>query len=246
MLSKNKEKTIKSLHKKKYRKELSLYLCEWEKNLEELLLSNIKYEDLFISYNFYTKYSSLLENKKYDIIDDNVIQKISTMQTNSSWVAVIKQKPNNKLNIAWEEIVLVLDEIKDPWNLWTIIRLCDWYWIKKIICSDTTCEYYNPKVINSTMWSFLRVDLYYTDLVKYLWDNKNHKIYWALLDWENIHKVWFSKSWFIVIWNESTWISKEVQNFLTDKITIVKIWQAESLNAWVATGIILDNVFRKD
>jgi len=244
MLSKNKEKIIKSLHKKRNRANLNLFLCEWEKNLEELLKSWNDYVDIYISHSFYTKYSPLLKWKKYEIIDETQISKISTLKTNTSWLAIINKAENKVLEIDKNEIILVLDEIKDPWNLWTIIRICDWYWVKKIICSKNTCELYNPKVINSTMGSFLRVNLYYTDLVEYLWKQKNTKIYWALLNWENIHKTKFNNSWFIVIGNESKWISNEVKEIITDKITIPSFGWAESLNAWVASWIILDNVFR--
>jgi len=91
------------------------------------------------------------------------------------------------------------------------------------------------------MWSFTRVNLYYTDLKEYL-QNQNFPIYWSFMNWENIHKIIFEKSLFLVIWNESNGISKEIENLVTKKITIPRFWLAESLNAAVASAIILDNI----
>lgn len=242
MISKNKLKFIKSLHDKKNRNDEWVFLVEWEKSLVELLSSNFEILDLIISEDFYLKYRSLVAKFSFDILNSDEITHISTLKTNSYWVAVVKQKENNKI-VNNNEYILILDDIKDPGNFWTIIRIADWYWIKKIICSNNTVDFYNPKVIISTMGSFSRVEIYYTDLVEYL-QHTSLPIYWSFMEWENIHKTTFATSWFIVIWNESNGICPEIEKLITKKITILKFGQAESLNAGIATAVLLDNLKR--
>ncbi len=243
MLSKNQIKYIKSLHNKKERNEEKKFLVEWEKSLVELLNSDFLVELLVISEDFFIKNRNLVSKFKYEILKADELSKLSTLSTNSDGIAVVKQKENLELKNN-SEIILILDEIKDPWNLGTIIRIADWYGITKIIASNNTCEFYNPKVIISTMWSFIRINMYYTDLEEYFkW--VNFPIYGAFMNWENVHKTTFEKSWFLVIGNESNWISKEVEKLVTKKITIPRFGKAESLNAWVATAVILDNMKRK-
>lgn len=241
MLTKNQIKYIKSLHNKKDRNENNTFLVEGKKSLIELLNSNFELEILIISQEFYDENKKNIWNRKIEILSPNEITKLSSLQTNSDWIAVVKQKQNTQLENNWNEIILVLDDIKDPWNLWTIMRIADWYWVTKIIASKDTCEFYNTKVIISTMWSFTRVNLFYTDLKEYL-QNQSLPIYGSFINWENIHQTKLEKSWvFIIIWNESNGISQKLEKFITKKISIPKFWLAESLNAWVATGIILDN-----
>lgn len=243
MLSKNQIKYIKSLHNKKERNEEKKFLVEWKKSLIELLHSDFEIEILIISENFFVENRNLVSKYSFEILKIEEITKLSTLWTNTDWIALVKQKENSELKNNWNEIILVLDEIKDPGNLGTIIRIADWYGIKKIIASNNTCELYNPKVIISSMGSFTRIKLYYTDLEWYL-QNQDFPIYWAFMIWEDIHKTNFEKSWFILIWNESNGISKEIEKLVSKKITIPRFWEAESLNAWVATAIILDNVKR--
>ncbi len=243
MLSKNKIKFIQSLHDKKNRSEEWLFLVEWEKSIAELLNSDFEIIELYISESFENKYKDFLGDSNYYIATETDLTKASTLKTNTFWIAIVKKKQNIDLNIWENEYVLMLDDIRDPGNLWTIIRIADWYWIKKIICSNNTVEAYNPKVIISTMWSFTRVNLFYTDLKDYL-SKIDKTVYWTFLNWENVHQTKFEKSWIIIIWSESFWISREVENLVTNKITIPSFWNTESLNAWVATAIILDNLRR--
>lgn len=243
MLSKNQIKYIKSLHNKKDRNEQKVFLVEWKKSLIELLQSDFEIEILIISESFFVENRNLVSKYSFEILKIEEITKLSTLWTNTDWIALVKQKENSELKNNWNEIILVLDEIKDPGNLGTIIRIADWYGIKKIIASNNTCELYNPKVIISSMGSFTRIKLYYTDLEWYL-QNQDFPIYWAFMIWEDIHKTNFEKSCFIVIWNESNGISKEIEKLVSKKITIPRFWEAESLNAWIATAIILDNVKR--
>lgn len=245
MLTKNKKNLIKSLKNKKDRQENQMFVVEWEKWILEILDSDFEILDLFISNEFYQKNKDIFSWKNFIITEKKEIEKISNSVSNKSGIALIKAKQNKYLEKEKNEFIVVLDEINDPWNLWTIIRICDWYGIKKIIASEKTVDLTNPKVISSTMGSIKRVQVFYTDLEKFFSD-KNENIFWAFLDWENIYKTDFWINWwYIIIWNESHWIRKSLEKFITKKITIPKIWWAESLNAWVATAIILDNIFRK-
>lgn len=244
MLSKNKAKFIRALHDKKERYELKLFLVEWAKSLQELLKSTYEIEFLVVSEDFAVKNRVNLSHITHEIASEEEITKISTLQSNTDGIAVVKQKKSNDLQNSWKEIILVLDEIKDPGNLGTIIRIADWYGITKIIASKNTVEFYNPKVIISTMGSFSRVEMQYCDLNIYI-KKQTLPIYGAFMNGEDIHTI-PSPAWcFLVIGNESNGISKEIESLVTKKITIPKYGQAESLNAGIATAIILDN-FKRD
>ena len=152
-------------------------------------------------------------------------------------------KPNNAISVSDQEFVLVLDDIRDPGNLGTIIRTADWYGIHKIVASVETADFYNPKVISATMGSFTRVSIFYTDLPQYLSGIK-HRIFGAFLNGKNIHEVSFAPGGLVVIGNESRGISATLNSYITDKITIPRYGEAESLNAAIATAIICDNLRR--
>lgn len=245
MLSKNQAKFIRSLHDKKTRNEEWLFLVEWEKSLVELLNSDFLVELLVISEDFFVKHRNLVSKFKYEIEKTDEITKLSTLGTNSHGIAVVQQKENEVLENNGNEIILILDEIKDPGNLGTIIRIADWYGITKIILSQNCVEFYNPKVIISTMGSFTRVQTFYTGLEKYL-ENNSLPVYGAFMNGENVHKTNFSKNGYLIIGNESNGISENLEKYITQKITIPRIWFAESLNAWVATAVILDNIKRDE
>ena len=245
MLSKNQAKFIRSLHDKKTRNEEWLFLVEWEKSLVELLNSDFLVELLVISEDFFVKHRNLVSKYTYEIEKTDEITKLSTLGTNTHGIAVVVQKENKVLENNGNEMILILDEIKDPGNLGTIVRIADWYGITKIILSEVSVEFYNPKVIISTMGSFTRVQTFYTNLEKFL-ETNTLPVYWAFMDGENVHKMSFSKNWYLVIWNESKGIGKELEKYITKKITIPRIGWAESLNAGVATAVILDNIKRDE
>jgi len=138
-----------------------------------------------------------------------------------------------------QKLTLVLDNIQDPGNMGTIIRTADWFGVDNIICSHACADKYNPKVVQSTMGSLSRVNVYYTDLGEWLQKNTSIKIYATALDGNNISTVNNIKEAIIIIGNEGKGISEPVMQLVNEKITIPKIGEAESLNAAVATGIIL-------
>ena len=242
MFTKNQAKLIKSLQDKKNRVELGLFLVEGEKSVVEVLNSNFEIDFVLTTTEFFDKYGEKIREKakSYEIVNQFDLEKVGTFETNDSALAVVKQNKNTEPKINKNQIVLALDEIKDPGNLGTIIRIADWYGIKNIVASKETVDFYNPKVITATKGSFTRVSIFYTDLNDFLAKTKL-PVLGAFLNGENIHKTKFPTSGILLMGNESNGISKDIEKFVTEKITIPCYGKAESLNVAIATAIILDN-----
>lgn len=243
MISKEKQKYIRNLHSKKWRQSEGQFLVEGGKSVGELLQSDFYISHLYITRKFFEKYSEYLQAKEYVICEIEDIQKLSTLHTNDMAIAIVQQKYVDITEINYDDYSLVLDTMNDPGNFGTILRIADWYGIKQVICSRETVELYNPKVIISSMGSFIRVKVFTTDLSEFL-ENTSLPIYGACLEGENVHTKHFTPNGHIVIWNESHGISESIEKYIVHKITIPKFGLAESLNAWVATAVILDNVMR--
>jgi RNA methyltransferase, TrmH family len=242
MISKQQQKYIQSLQIKKYRHENQSFLVEGAKSVLELLNSDYEIEKCFFTEKFIQTYSININN--YELVTQTELEKCGSLQSNDSAIAVAKMKKNMPLYCNENEHILVLDDIRDPGNLGTIIRLADWYNIKKILLSESSVDFYNPKVIAATMGSFTRVEFWYGDLVKYFKSIDNQSLIGTFLDGENIHQFDFQSSGFIVIGNESNGISDELAKLISKKITIPRFGNAESLNAGIATAIVLDNLKR--
>ena len=244
MFTKGQASMIKSLHDKKYRQNSGLFLVEGEKSVAETLNSDFEIKTLLATKTFYTKYTKLLKDKKItcEIVEPGEIENVSTMESNDSALAIVKQKTPKILDseITENEIVLALDNIRDPGNFGTIIRIADWYGIKKVIASIGTVDSYNPKVISATKGSFTRVDVYYADLENYLNKIKS-PILGAFMEGENVHKFNFPKNGILVMGNESNGISKEIENLIKQKVSIPAFNKTESLNVAIATAILVDN-----
>ncbi|NNC70657.1 MAG: RNA methyltransferase [Flavobacteriaceae bacterium] len=240
MLSKNQVKLITSLHQKKYRNQHGLFIVEGPKALDEFLNSKFKCQFLFCTDDFLK--SKFVENTI--IISDNELKKISALKNPNKAIGVFKipdQEPFKS-----EGLILTLDEVSDPGNLGTIIRLCDWFGVEQIICSSNTVDCYNPKVVQASMGSLTRVSLIYTDLRDYL-TKTDMPIYGALMQGENIYEVKLPSKAILVMGNEANGISKDIIELIRQKITIPsfgKFQQIESLNVATATAILL-NEFRR-
>lgn len=245
MLSKTHSKYIQSLHHKKFRDADAVFIAEGNKTVSELLAAGnfdckeilattvwLQQNSLFIQKHFHAVVHELLPHE---------LEKISALATPGEVLAVFKKKPVEKI-ISKGNISLVLDTIQDPGNLGTIIRIADWFGVKNIICSVTTADMYNPKVVQSTMGSLGRVNVLYTDIVSWLKENKNISSYAASLNGRPLRQFQQLKEGVIVIGNESKGISDDVIQLCSEKITIAKHGEAESLNAAVATGIILSHI----
>lgn len=248
MLSKNRIKYVNSLKIKKYRQLNQSFIVEGAKSVLELLDSDYTIEFVLATAEFQQKYSTILSQHKtlLETVTLTELQGLGSFQTNDSCLAVVKTKENTFLHAEMQEYVLVLDDVSDPGNLGTIIRIADWYGIKKIICSENTTDVYSPKVIAASKGSFTRVQLYYTHLPEYLDQNSADRLVaGAFLGGESIYDFVFpSQGGYIVMGNESNGVGQEVEKFVSKKITIPRFGVAESLNVGIATAVILDNMRR--
>ncbi len=239
MISKRQIKTITSLHQKKYRKLTGLFVAEGKKVIEEFLNSNFELDTLFT-----TDTDLFASDRKITLISEPELKKISFLKTPNTSLALFKVKEVS--TIATEGLIVTLDDVRDPGNLGTIIRLCDWFGVKHLVCSQATVDCYNPKVIQATMGSLTRVNVVYTDLKKYL-SETNLPIYGAFMDGSNVYKTNLPATGILVMGNEANGVSEEISNLITEKISIPRfgeIQQTESLNVAMATGILLSE-FRR-
>ena len=242
-VSRKKAAFIRSLHLKKYRKQEQCFIVEGAKSVQELLASDFEVVMLFATKGFLAKVQPPNTTEIFEV-SANELASLGEFQSNDSALAVARIETFSDLEIESNEFALVLDDIRDPGNLGTIIRTADWFGIKKVIASEETADFYSAKVIAATMGSFTRCKILYTDLVPYLKSKKGMRMFGAFLDGKDVHTVDFGSGGLIVIGNESRGISNELLGFITDRITIPKYGQAESLNAAMATGIICDNLRR--
>jgi len=245
MVSKKWQKLVKSLQYKKYRKEEGVFFVEGAKSVQELLASDYEIEIIFATSSFLAREKNIPTNTPVETATEQELVEIGTLQSNQDCLAVVRQKENSFISLESNEILVALDNIQDPGNMGTILRICDWYGIKKVVCSNQTVDLYNPKVINSSMGSFLRVQTYYTNLVEYLSQYNQTNIYGALLEGENLHQSQLSKTGIVLMGNESSGISNELIPLVNRKITIPRFGGAESLNVAIATAVVLDNFMRK-
>jgi TrmH family RNA methyltransferase len=247
MISKNQLKLIKALESKKQRKKNGLFLVQGEKNVMELFNSNFLIQQLFATASYINKNSVLLAQNSLITLtteaSEDELKKAGTLVSNNSVLAIVECKDVALPKISENELILVLDQVGDPGNLGTILRVADWYGIKNVVCSPDCADFYNPKVIAATMGSFARVNVSHVELTSYL-SEQIKPIYGAFLEGKNLHKTQLTNSAFIVMGSESHGISVQVEQLITDKITIPNFGQAESLNVAMATGIILDNFKR--
>ncbi|TAH25582.1 MAG: RNA methyltransferase [Cytophagales bacterium] len=249
MISKNNLKYIKSLQLKKFRKEENKFLVEGAKSVLELLNSNFNIHQLLVSETYYHNNEKIIHSKckEFSICTESEIEYAGSYSSNQSALAVVDMPQPSILlpNQGVSEYILMLDNISDPGNLGTIIRIADWYGISKIIASENTAELYNPKVIAASMGSFIRVNLFYTSLEEYL---KNYKtfVYGASLDGKNIYDTKFNpSSGMLLLGSEAHGINNSLYPFIDELVFIPRFGGAESLNVSVATGIFCDHIKRQ-
>jgi len=244
MLSKRISRYIKSLQLKKYRKQENSFIVEGTKGVIELLKSDYHTQIVVYTKSFDYKLFTPFSLAGIELIEVNQkeLEQIGTFKTNDSVLAVATAKPNAQIELG-SGLVLALDDVRDPGNLGTIIRIADWYGIDKILCSSESADFYNPKVINATMGSFTRVEACYTNLFDFL-QKTDLPIYGALLEGENIYNQELSPKGVLVMGNESRGIGREMNRLITHPLNIPRRGGAESLNVSIATAVIIDNFFR--
>lgn len=255
MLSKSQISFINSLKQKKYREEHQLFIAEGAKIVPELLNSDIVVKQVYATSEFLRNNAIPATIERFEI-KENELERISSL-TKANEVLAVCEIPKYKLNSddLKGKLTLVLDDIKDPGNLGTIIRIADWFGIENIVCSSETADAFNSKVVQATMGSIARIKIHYCDLTSFVQQqitNNQQPIYGALLEGKNIYNEKLSSEGLIVIGNESRGISEDVQKLITDKISIPSFshyktneGQAESLNAAIATSIICSEFRRR-
>lgn len=241
MVSKNEIRLITSLAQKKYRNKHLLFVAEGEKLVHELLKSHFKVKKIYALKDLDLD----LDKDQINRVTSSELKKISNLTTPNNVLGIFEipvfRKPIDK------GLQIVLDGIKDPGNLGTIIRLCDWFGVSQLICSKDTVDCYNPKVVQATMGSLARVNITYTDIESYLFNSKLSK-YMTLMDGDNIYKQSLPKEAIIVMGNEANGIRESIQKLADYQIAIPNFGmesQAESLNVAMATAVFLSEFRRK-
>lgn len=241
MLTKLKIKYIQSLGHKKFRDEEGVFIAEGPKLVAELLQEcPDRITELYALPEWMAQKPA--GGPEPVAIQAQELERISQLATPNQVLAVVKQFDTPDEIPARGQLVLALDTIQDPGNLGTIIRIADWFGISRIVCSRDCADCYNPKVVQSTMGSISRVGILYTDLEKWLAQEGQPVIYAAALEGQAVNLTGHVKEGVLVIGNESKGISPAVFEKVTRRITIPRIGRAESLNAAVATGILLSHM----
>ena len=240
MVSKNQIKLITSLQQKKYRFAHQLFFAEGIKVIQELVESNFELVHLYTTQNDFEQVST----DKRTLIAESDLKKITALATPNSCLAVFKIPAEKK--IGESGLILALDSIRDPGNLGTILRLCDWFGIDQLICSKETVDIYNPKVVQATMGSIARVNVNYVDLENVVSQTKL-PVFGTFMDGNNIYKTNLSQEGIIIMGNEANGISPELEKLAKNRLTIPRfgtVLKTESLNVATATAIILSE-FRR-
>ena len=234
MITKNQIKLIKSLRLKKNRIESGFFIAEGEKIIDELLESKLEVVNIFST------------SEKYNIFDYFVpinisqLKKISNQKTPNKVLGLFKIPKSSEID--FNSNIIALEEINDPGNLGAIIRLCDWFGIKNIICSSNSVDCYNPKVIQASMGSICRVNISYMDFQKLL-DSKDYNTVAADLNGQNLKDFTFSENQIIFFGSESNGFSKKLSSKIDHRITIQRFNDnVESLNLATSVGIILSEL----
>lgn len=257
MLSKNKIKYINSLRIKKFRTENAAFIAEGEKLAKEIFYSDFEITDLIGTKKWLTKNENLtekIEPTKIIPATEKELKKISEFRTPSEIIVIVKipeKKINNQTLTSkiQQQLCLFLETIQDPGNMGTIIRTADWFGIKNIVCSQDCVDAFNPKVVQASMGAITRITIYQIDKIDFFTNYRqtNLSVYGTFLDGQNIYTHKLSKTGLIVIGNEGQGISAEITPFISEKIHIppYSTNQTESLNASIATGIVLSEFRRK-
>lgn len=240
MVSKNQIKLISSLHQKKHRQTHQLFIVEGIKGIQELLDAHFELEHL---YTTQTDFETVAGNLK-TLVTDADLKKMSALASPNTCLAVFKIPEVKAINSSG--LIVALDDIRDPGNLGTILRLCDWFGIQQLICSKETVDVYNPKVVQATMGSIARVNVTYLDLIDFI-ANSKLAVFGTFMDGENMYTTNLPQEGIIVMGNEANGISSDLEKIIKNRLTIPRfgtIQKTESLNVATATAIALSE-FRR-
>jgi TrmH family RNA methyltransferase len=255
MLSKNKKKLISSLYQKKYRNLHGLFIAEGHKLNADLLSAGAGCIELFTTREWSDQNEYLIPHTtELSIVTMSELKSISNLKSPPPVIGIYKiNKEKINIETLQSSLTLALDEIQDPGNLGTIVRIADWFGIKHIVCSENTADIYNPKVVQATMGAIARVKIFYTDLNTIITEYKKTSdlpVYGTFLDGENIYTKTLSEKGLIIMGNEGKGISKDLEMLTTDKLYIPAyppgIPTSESLNVAVATAVVCSEFRRRE
>ncbi|KAI9449432.1 tRNA/rRNA methyltransferase SpoU [Russula earlei] len=238
MLSKNEVKYIQSLCHKKQRQEDGVFVVEGPKLTEEIVKSDYKIRKIYAVKDWIEENAAI---EPVQLVSEEELQRISNLQAPNKVLAIAEQPAITSKPLWDNTLSIMLDGIQDPGNLGTIIRIADWFGITQVICSMDTVELYNPKVIQGTMGSFIRVTTWYADLEGML-TTAHVPVFGALLEGESIYNSIKPKEGIILVGSEGKGIRPNLLPFITSPVTIPRIGGAESLNAAVAAAIIVSHL----
>ncbi len=238
---------VKSLHQKKYRNQHQLFFMEGAKAVGTLLEAGFVPERIFVTLN----QELLFSHSQTEIISEQELKKISALQHPNGVLGVFRMPPQQAITsedwiVTPEDWIVALDDVRDPGNLGTIIRLCDWFGIKNIVCSRTTVDCFNPKVLQATMGSIAQVNIVYSNLESYL-KSLGLPIYGAVMEGTSVYQTALPTSGILLLGNEANGISASLMQSVDAKIAIPQFGRetAESLNVAMATGIVLSEIRRR-
>jgi len=236
MVVKSQFKLIKSLHQKKNRIQHGLFIIEGEKGIADALANDL------IPYKLLSSQVGSDINS-FEKISEKEFSQISALKNPNGYLGVFNIPKQAALD--FKDWVVVLDGLQDPGNLGTIIRLCDWFGIKQILCSPDTVDVYNPKVVQASMGSLTRVSVYYEPIIPLI-NRFNIPVYGTFMEGTPIQKIVFKTPGIIVFGNEGNGISTELSNHITEKISISShpASKAESLNVANAAAIVFYEMSR--
>ncbi len=238
LVSKSQTKLITSLQQKKYRTQHGLFVAEGPKVIAELLHEGLKL------HSFFSTNPAEIKALNHFVVSEADLKKISFLTTANTSLAVF-EIPKTKL-FKDTGLIVALDAVRDPGNLGTIIRLCDWFGVQQILCSEDTADCFNPKVVQATMGSLARVAVHYVSLSEYF-EKTTLPIFGGFMEGKNIYTEKLPKDGIVVMGNEANGISEEILQQITHKLTIPRfgnIQKTESLNVATATAILLSE-FRR-
>ena len=252
MLSKNRLRDLLQLHQKKHREQEGLFLAEGAKIVPELLCSNFPVSEIFALQNWVDLNQAVLFKRSIpvSVITKQDLERLSQLQTPQEVIALCSKPTDDQLHLKKGALYLFLDSIRDPGNMGTIMRLADWFGIDAIFASDDCVEWTNPKVIQASMGSFIRMRPQYVASVGFLQAaSLDFLVYATDLEGENIYKSTFKPEGILIISNEAHGLNPELEKWVSKKIHIPAApkegGMAESLNAAIAAAVVLGEFYRQ-
>lgn len=240
MISQNEIKHIKSLHQKKFREQEGLFIVEGEKLLRELMESDWHIEKICATQEWINK-TAVPGKLTVQEIKQHELERISALTSPNEVLAVVRQRTFSfDAELATKGMTLLAEDLRDPGNLGTIIRIADWFGIRQVVCSPSSVDLFNPKTVQATMGSLFHLPVVYSEIADTAIKLKDLHIplYGAVMDGASLYECKLPSALALLMGSESHGISASSENFLDHRITIPRFGSAESLNVAVATGII--------